>query len=165
MTDIVETRLNDTPYSMTSCAWTIAGAPYIGITALDYDDTRERKLVHAGRRDGTPLGLTSGQYKVGDVSITMLRSSAQRLIESLSALGLGSFGDARFPITATYSDPFATSRGVLPIVVVIDGCAVTGVKESYATGIDELVTQLTIQALTLTRNGFRLWSLAAGLGI
>lgn len=165
MTDIIETRLNDVPYSATSCAWSIALAPFVGITALDYEQKRERKLVHASRKDGTPLGMTNGKYSVGNLSITMLRSSYQRLIEILTPLGLGSYGDARFPIIAQYSEPLATLSGVLPITVAITGCRIVGEKDGYQEGIDELVTQVDLMALAMTRNGLRLWSVVNGLGL
>lgn len=160
MTDIIETRLNDVPYSATSCSWLIAGAPFIGITALKYSEKRERKLVHASRRDGTPLGLTSGKYSVDSVSITMLRSSFQRLVELLTPLGLGSYGDAEFPIIATYSEPLAPTP---PVTIAIAGCKISGVEDDFQEGIDELVTVVDLQALALTRNGLRLWSVVNGL--
>ena len=165
MSDILETRLNDVPYSATSCSWFIAGAPFIGITALSYSEKRERKLVHASRKDGTPLGITSGKYSVDALSMTMLRSSFQRLIELLTPLGLGSYGDARFPLIATYSEPLATAAGVLPVTIDIQGCRITGVKDSYQEGIDELVTEVDMMALALTRNGLRLWSVVNGAGL
>lgn len=165
MSDLIETRLNDTPYSATSCSWTIAGAPFVGITALSYSEKRERKLVYASRKDGTPLGMTSGKYSVDSVSVTFLRSSFQRLVEVLSLQGLNSYGDARFPIVATYSEQLATLAGVLPITVLITGCRVTGVKDSYSEGIDEAVTEVEMMALALTRNGTRLWSVVNGIGV
>jgi hypothetical protein len=165
MTDIIETRLNDVPYSATSCSWNIALAPFIGITRLDYSEKRDRKMVHGSRRDGTPLGITAGKYFIENLSITMLRSSFQRLAELLTPLGLGSFGDARFPIIATYSDVSAQLNGVPPITVDIQGCRIVGVKDGYQEGTDELVTDVEMMGLTLTRNGLRLWSVINGVGI
>jgi hypothetical protein len=165
MTDIIETRLNDVPYSATSCSWNIALAPFIGITALNYEQKRERKLVHASRRDGTPLGITAGKYSIGSLSMTMLRSSYQRLTELLTPLGLGSYGDARFPMIATYSDWSAQLAGVPPITVDIIGCRIVGEKDAYQEGIDELVTEVDLMALALTRNGLRLWSVVNGIGV
>jgi len=165
MSDVLQTRLNDTIYSATSCSWLIAAAPYIGILSLDYSEKRERKLVHASRRDGTPLGITSGKYSVDSLSMTMLRTSFQQLITTLSVLGLGSYGDATFPIIATYSDVQAQLKGATPIVIAIEGARITGVKESRAEGIDELTTEVEMMAMGLTRNGQRLWSVANGLGV
>jgi len=165
MTDLIETRLNDTPFSATSCSWNIALAPFVGITALSYSEKRERKFVHASRKDGTPLGITNGKYSVDGLSMTMLRSSFQRLIEILTVQGFGSYGDARFPIIATYSEPLALLAGVPPITVAVAGARITGVKDSYAEGIDELVTEVEMTALAITRNGLRLWSVINGIGV
>lgn len=161
MTDLIETRLNDQPFSATSCTWNIALAPFVGVTHLGYSEKRERKLVHGSRRDGTPLGITGGKYSVDSLTITMLRSSAQRLIEILTVLGLGSYGDAVFPIVAKYYEPLRPQ--VPPIVVDIEGCRITGMKDDYQEGIDELVTDIDLMGLALTRNGMRLWSVVNGV--
>ncbi len=165
MTDILETRINGTPYSATSCAFKFNLVPFVGILAFDYGEKRERKLVHGARRDGTPLGMTSGKYSTDGISFTMLTSSFQRLIESLTALGLGSYGDAKFPISVQYIEPQAQLAGVPPITVLIEGATIVGVKNAHAEGIDEAVTQVDVMALALTRNGLRLWSVVNGLGV
>ena len=164
MTDIIETRINGTPFSATSCDFKIALAPFVGILAFNYSEKRERKLVHGARRNGTPLGMTSGKYSVDACSFTMLRSSFQRLIEILTPLGLGSYGDASFPCVCTYAEPQAALAGVPPVVVGIEGCRITGVKDSNAEGIDEATTEVECMAMAMTRNGLRLWSVVAGLG-
>lgn len=164
MSDLIETRLNDNIYSATSCAWHINNAPFEGITAVNYEQKRERKLVHASRRDGTPLGMTSGKYSVGSFSMTMLRSSYQRLIELLTPLGLGSYGDARFTFRGSYTEPLASLKGVPPIVIFVDGCRITGEKDGTQEGIDELVTEIDMAAMSITRNGLRLWSVVNGMG-
>lgn len=158
MSDLIQTRLNGTPFSATSCSWRFAGAPYVGITALSYEEKRESKLVHASRRDGTPLGITAGKYSLGAFTVTMLRTSFDILSGQLTALGKGSYGDARFPFTAEYSDIDAGAAGTPPIVILISGCKIVGVKEAYAEGIDELLTEVEMMGLTLVRNGKQLWS-------
>ena len=165
MSDVLITRLNDVPYSATSCSWRIAGAPYVGITSLSYSEKRERKLVHGSRKDATPLGITSGKYSVDGLSITFLRSSFQRLIELLAPLGAGSYGDATFPIIATYSDVQASIRGATPIVILIEGARITSVKDSRDEGFDELTTEVEMMAMAMTRNGHRLYSVANGVGL
>jgi hypothetical protein len=163
MTDLLETRLNDVPYSATSCSWKFALAPFVGIVAFDYGQKRERKLVHASRKDGTPLGITGGKYSVDTLSVTFLRSSYQRLCELLTPLGLGSYGDARIPILATYSEPLAI--GVPPIIIAITGARITAEQDTFAEGIDELVTKVDFMATSMTRNGLRLFSVVNGIGL
>jgi len=158
MTDLIETRLCDVPFSATCCSWNIAGAPFIGITSLSYEEKIERKLVHPSKRDGLPLGITEGRYSVSSLSITMLRSSFQRLVEILTVLGGGTYGKAEFTIVATYGDLFASLQGVPPITVSIFGCRITGVKDTFQEGIDELVTEVELMAIAVTRNGHQLWS-------
>jgi hypothetical protein len=165
MTDILQTRLNGTPFSNTSCSWLIAGAPYIGITAINYEEKRERALIHGQRKDGTPLGITSGKYSVGAVTMTMLTSTFQRLAEQLTILGLGSYGDAIFPIIATYSETRASLAGEPPVIVDIQGCRITGIKNPHAEGFEGLMTEVEMMAMTLSRNGLRLWSVINGLGV
>lgn len=164
MSDIVQTRLNGTIYSATSCSWFIAGTPYIGILDFNISQKRETKLVYAGRRDGTPLGMPSGKYSVDGLSMKMLTSSYQILIAQLSVLGLGSYGDAEFPIVATYSEPRAQVQGVQPIVIDISGARITSEKDSRSEGIDESVTEIEMMALSATRNGLKLYSLVNGIG-
>jgi hypothetical protein len=162
MTDLLETRLNDTIFSATSSEFNILGAPFVGILSLDYEQKRERKLVYGARKDGTPLGMTGGKYGIGSFGMSMLRSSYQRLIELLSLKGFGSYGDASFPISAVYAEPLALLKGVPPIVIAIEGCRIISEKDTNKEGIDEAVTEVGLAAMSLTRNGMRLWSVING---
>jgi len=140
MSDLLELRINDAVYSWASCSFLIAGAPFVGITSINYSEKRDRKVVHAARKDGVGVGMTSGQYDVDGLSITMLRSSFQRLVEVLSVIGLGSYGDARFPIIISVVEP----RQAGTVLIAIEGCAITGVKDSNALGSDELTTEVEL---------------------
>lgn len=162
MTDIQEyTRLNDSVFSATSCSWKIALAPFVGIKQVGYAETRERKDVEASNRGVGSLNMTGGRYKVGDIGLTMLMGSWMALLDILTPLGAGSYGDARFPFVGKYFEPLSMSR---PIVVDIQGCAVVSVQEDIALdGVDELVAQIGLKASRLTRNGHRLWSVANGV--
>jgi hypothetical protein len=161
MTDIIQTRVNKTIYSANSCDFKIALAPFLGITTFDWEQKRERKLVHAMRRNGTPLGKTAGKYSVANVGFTMLAATYDRLTDLLTPLGLGSYGDAEFPILITINEP---GQPVPPIVIAIADCSIVNEKETVAEGIDELLVEVDILASTLTRNGKQLWSFVKGLG-
>ncbi len=158
MTDIV--RINDTPYSWTSCRFTFDLQPYIGLKDVTYEETRERKLVHGARRNGKPLGMTSGKYQVGQFSFQILPESWDILTTYLTLKGLGSYGDASFAFGAQYVEPVI---GAIPMTTLITGCKVTGVKSAHAEGTDELVKEITCMALDLTENGKMLWSLARSI--
>lgn len=163
MTDILLTRVNNDIYSANSLSWLFDDAPYVGLLALDYSEKRGRKLVKAGRRDGTPLGMTAGDYAVDALSMTMLVASFDILTTYLTVKGLGSYGDAKFTINVGIADVFAQAQGVPPISVNITDCAITGVKASYAVGVDEQAVEVEMMALSLTRNGKRLWSVVNGI--
>jgi hypothetical protein len=156
MTDIL--RVNNTILSWNSFSLKIDGIPYIGIKSFDYEQKRERKVVHAAKKDGTPLGKTSGKYSVPTCSLTMLRDSYDKLTTYLTAKGLGSYGDAEFVFIAQYIEPLQP-----PITVIGTGCTIDGEKESQAEGTDELVTEIEIGCLRLLKNGKSLASLVRAI--
>src|SRR5258708_4075653 len=141
-------HLNNIPYSWTSCAHFFNGVPYKGVTNVTYKETREVKLVHAAQQDGIPVGTTSGLYKVENVSFTLLRESALGLMIDLSALGLGSYGDAEFTYILQLFEfvPTALPPQVpsVPQTVIISSCRITGVEEKQEVGSDELVTEFSV---------------------
>lgn len=161
MTDKI--RVNSTIYSWNSCSFKIDGVPYEGILSLDYAEKRERKIVHAARRQGTPLGKTAGKYSVEPITMTMLRDSwHQKLKPQLATKGLGSYGDAEFTMFMQAIEPVP---GAVPMTTVINSCTIDGVKDTQAEGVEELLTELTIGALFLTVNGMPLWSVVRSLGV
>lgn len=161
------TRVNGVPYSWNSCAHFFNGIPYKGITASNYKETREVKLVHAGQQDGTPLGMTAGMYKVESTSFRLLRDSASALMIDLNAFGVGSYGDAEFNYVLQLYEPVAQFPPALPVTVLLAGCRVTGVEEKQELGVDELVTEFTVQAKLLVRTvggiPVQLWSAVRAL--
>lgn len=159
MSDLLVSRLNDTIYSATSCRWDLFGAPYVGIVAFGFSEKLERKLVHAARRDGTPLGVAGGKYSIDSLTMSMLLTSAQIFQRQLAAAGLGrSYGKTRFPIVATYAEPLAQLEGVEPVVIAIDKARITGRKQTHAEGIDEAIVEYELMAITATVSGMQLWS-------
>ncbi len=157
-------RLNRVPFSWTSCAHFFSGLPYKGITACSFEESREVKIVGAGQQDGTPLGITSGIYKLGDVSFTLLRDSAHALLLDLTILGLGSYGDAEFTYLLQLFEPISPINGVpsLPTNTLLSGLRITKVAEKQEYGSDELVTEITCSGLYCVRSiggvPLQLWS-------
>ncbi len=160
MPDINLTRVNGTPYSWTSCAHFFNLLPYKGVTAVTFKETREVKLVHAAQQDGTPLGMTSGIYKVEDVSFTMLRDSAYAFLADMTVLGAGSYGDADFTYLCQIFEPVVPPSP--PVSIMISGCRITGIEDKQEMGSDELVTEIKVGALYVTRSigpiPLQLWS-------
>ena len=156
MTDLI--RINNTILSWNSTSFKFDGVPYNGILGFDYDQKRERKVVHAAKRDGRPLGKTAGKYTVPTMTLTMLRDSADKLTTQMTLKGLGSYGDAEFIVIAQYIEPLQ-----LPVTVICTGCTIDGEKDSNQEGVDELTTEFTIGCLEVIKNGKRLASVIRAL--
>jgi len=150
-------RVNNTVYSWTSCKFAIDGMPTGGIVAVDYEQKRERKIVYSNRQDGTPVGWTSGKYSVPSFSIKMLRSWADTFTTYLTAIGLGSYGDAEWAFSAQLIEP-ALPIPALPLILLGSPCTIIGEKDAHEEGIDELLTEYDIACLAMTKNGKQLWS-------
>ena len=158
MTDII--RVNNTPYSWNSTSTKFDGIPYNGLLGFDYEQKRERKVVHAQKRNGRPIGKTAGKYSVPSMSLRMLRDSWDKLSTQLTAKGLGSYGDAEFVIIFQYVEPVI---GATPITVICAGCTVDGVKSVNQEGIDESVVELEIGCLSIIENGKSLASIVRSI--
>lgn len=156
MTDLI--RVNTTLLSWNSLSFKVDGIPFNGLLAFDYEQKRERKVVYAAKKDGTPLGKTSGKYSVPSCALTMLRDSYDKLTTYLTGKGLGSYGDAEFSFTVSYVEP-----GQLPITILGYGCTIDGDKDSNAEGTDEATTEVEIGCLRLLRNGKSLASLVRAI--
>lgn len=159
MPDVI--RINNTIYSWTSCRFLIDGQPWTGVVALDTEQKRERKVVHAARQDGRPLGKTSGKYSVPSTTLKMLKDSADALTTYLTVLGLGSYGDAEFTIMVQAIEPVI---GAVPLSMILSVCTIDGEKDGHEEGIDELLTEFEVGVLSATKNGKQLWSAIRGIG-
>lgn len=152
-------RWNNRVVSAKSCRYLIAGVPYVGITALDYEEKLEKELVYGADRSGSPIGMTSGKYSVSPFTITMLKDVfmkkflPQMAILSAANLAPGSYGAGSFPLVAQYSEPPLT-----PDQDIISGCQIVGTKDAYQEGISALVTEISLMAMVLERNGLTLYS-------
>lgn len=158
MTDLI--RVNSTLLSGNSCSFKFMGLPFVGVLDLQYDQKRTPKIVHGARKDGLPLGWTTGKYEPGTVKVKMLRDSFDKLTTILMGPGLASYGDAEFPFVAQYAEP-----AQLPITVVMFPCRITSVAEGYSEGSDELVTDFEMATLSITTNGKPLYSIVRGLSL
>lgn len=158
MTDLL--RVNSTIYGWNSHSMRFDAIPYNGILSVDHEQTRERKVVYGMRRNGTPLGKTSGKYSSKGFTIKMLADSYDKWTDFLTIKGLGSYGDAEFTSTLSLVEP-----GQKPIIKLWTGCTIDGEKESNAEGIDEACVDVEIGALTFSRNGKQLYSVIRSLSL
>ena len=102
MTDFI--RLNGRVISAKSLSSNIAGVPYTGVTAADYEDKIETELVYALGQE--PEDYVEGKYSVAPFTITLLKDvHAFKFLPQMAALSAangapGSVGSAPlFPIT------------------------------------------------------------------
>jgi hypothetical protein len=153
-------RINGVPYSWTSQAHFFAGFPKKGLTKCEWSEVRERELVHAGQQDGTPLGLTSGVYRVEGVKFTFLRDSWNDIAGDLTTLGQGAYGDAEFNYMNQLFEPVGNAT---PVQTLITRLGVTKVTESAEQGSGKLITDVELMCggvlvRTVNGNAMQLWS-------
>lgn len=151
-------RLNGRPYSNKSCLFTIAAVPYVGILSMDYADKIEVALQHGANRDGTPLGMTAGKYSADPITMGMLADVFRKKFMPQLALlnaaigSVGALSMAQFPISVQFAE-----LPMPPDIDLISGCRFLGAKDSYSESADAMITELTIQPLTISRNGLTLY--------
>lgn len=158
MTDIL--RVNSTVFGWNSHTAKFDAIPYNGILSVDYEQKRERKVVWGMKRNGTPLGKTSGKYSVAGCTVRMLVDSYDKLTDQLTLKGLGSYGDAEFLFGLQLLEPRQK-----PLILMFSGCTIDGEKDAVAEGTDEAAVDVEIGALSMTRNGKRLWSVERSLSL
>lgn len=161
-------RVNGYIYSYTSTSHFFEGVPYKGVSKVEYKQSRKRVFAGAAQQDGTPLGVTSGVYRVESLSFTLLRDSADQLRSDLSAIGGGSYGDAQFSYMLQVFEPGNVTG--LPSTTLITGCVIEEDNESQEFSEDGgpvLATEFTCKAMFVTKtvNGTpqQLWSLVRSL--
>jgi hypothetical protein len=148
-------RLNNTIYSWGSMIFRIDGQAKRGLVAADWEQVRERKLVHDNAPNQKPVGKTIGRYEVKSLSMKLLTDEWDALTTYLTTTGLGSYGDAEFTFMIQSNE-----LGLAPLTVIGTGCNITSEKEATEEGIEENLTEIGITCMSLTRNGKRLWSVA-----
>lgn len=151
-------RLNNRVYSNKSIIIAIAAVPYAGIVSADYEDGLETEIVHGANRDGAPLGQTAGKYTASPVTIGMLADVfRKKFLTQLAALNVvagapGSLGMAAFDVSIQYSE-----FPLPPDLDVISGCRFLKAKDTYAEGPGAMVTEITLQPMTISRNGLTIF--------
>ncbi len=153
-------RLNNRVVSAKSVSFIIAGVPYQGITAMDYSEKMEKELVYDADKSGGPVGMTAGKYGAEPASITMLKDVftvkflTQFGILSAANLAPGSWAQALpFPIVVQYVE-----LPIPPITDLLSGCEITGAKDAYAEGINAAVVVISLQPMSMSRNGLTMYN-------
>lgn len=157
-------RLNNTRLSWNSTTISLDGVPLgEGVLAVDYTQTRERKVVYGSRKDGRNVGVTSGRYATSG-SIKLLRETAFKVLAQLSIKGLGSYGDPLSGFTLVIQS-MELEPGAIPLNVVLSNCLVKEVKHSLVEGVEELVSEITLnEGFEVSENGLVLFSRVRSIG-
>jgi hypothetical protein len=157
-----EQRLQGTIYSGKSAEFDYGQGPVEGVLKAGGEAKRTRKIVYGSRRDGQPLGKTAGKFEPGSLTIAMLATTAKQFEAYLATTGggQGSIGDPTFALTVSLYEPDITNDD--PITWSFGGVTVESQKESWDEGIEEIVTEYTLQFLQNPRNGNVLWSIIRG---
>lgn len=155
-------RVNNLVLTWLSGRLTVAGVPVQGYMSIDAEHTRERPPIKGGRRSGRPIGKPAGTYEAKPFTVKILVDEWELTIRpALTALGLGSYGDAVFPVSFLADEPLNPQ---LASVVIWDGCTVDGEKMSTAVDSnDGLAWDITFGPMGMTPNGQFLYSLARDL--
>ncbi len=158
-------RLNNRVWSAKSVSFSIGGVPYEGITAMDYAEKMDKELVYDADKSGGPVGMTSGKYGAEPASITMLKDVfsikflPQMGLLSAANLAPGAWGQAPpFPVSIQYIE-----LPLPPGIDLLSGCEITGAKDTYAEGINAAVVVISLQPMSMSRNGLTLYNRVRGL--
>jgi hypothetical protein len=148
-------RVSGIPFSWTSTGSKVDGVPYTGFLELDFEESREGEYVHAQRTDGTPLGITSGLYKIDGFRFKTLIDTGEQICQQLALTpgANGGFGNARWIYILEIFEV-----GNPTMTVTIDGVKIEKRKLSTAKGSEALAYEFECKALQVTTVG-------AGLGL
>lgn len=151
-------RLNNRPYSWNSSETRFDGQLWPGCVEIVHGDELEVETVYSQTGDGAPIGGTGGQYSA-ELSVKMLAADADALTTMLTLSHpeyLGSYGQIEFPFSTSVSEPLLP--GDIPITLVAPVCRIIGDKQTYAKGIEALVTEFKLWTKGFTRNGKSLYT-------
>jgi hypothetical protein len=136
-------RVNGNVFDFTSIRVFIAYEAYVGIKAVSYKHTKKRKKAYGTRAE--PVGRTRGIYEASG-SIELLRSEADRLIETLSADGTG-WMEKEFDIVVSMAEenqPTTTD--------VLRACSIDDEDHNYQ-GDEPNMVKLELDIWRIERNG------------
>ena len=146
-------RVSGVPFSWASTRSKVNGVPFTGFLEIGWEESREGEYIHAQRGDGTPLGITSGLYKVDSFTFKTLIDTGEMICQQLAALGLGSYGNARWNYTV---EIFEVGNPVITLNV--SGIKIEKRKFSTAKGSEALAYEFEAKALGIQTIG-------AGVGL
>lgn len=112
------------------------------ITDISYGETLDIGMVRGTSRG--PIGWTAGNYEATDGSITMGKSSAQALIDSIGPGWLG----INMNCLINFSDIGEITPTEHELV-----CRLAGLEDDHSYGPDALYSKFTLKVFYVIRNG------------
>jgi hypothetical protein len=96
-----EVRVQGRLVSWASNIFKLNGVRYYGVTAVNWDQSRERVLGYGQNRSGLPRGQTAGKYVPGVLKVKMFKDTAIQMRKDLASLAPDgkSYGEVEVPAT------------------------------------------------------------------
>ena len=145
-------------YEPTSVRVKLAGIRFYGVKEIKWDQKRTRSKVPILDRSGAPVAMTRGFYEMGQVTVSMLKDSAQSLRQTVAALSSSqlSYGEPKFGGSIQYIE-----FPLPPIVESFFSLAIAGDNGGTALGsADPLYEDVIMDCLRATKNGLGLFDQA-----
>lgn len=142
-------RANGDLYSWKSCRARIDNEDITRkMTAIDFEQSRERKQAYGNDPTSGPVGQTGGKYDPGKPTFTLMRDVATQILGYLAdKAGSASYGNATFTLVFQLVE---ANNDV--ITTTISECRITKEKDSHKEGTDELTTDFEVTPKRIVKN-------------
>lgn len=154
-------RVNGNLISWGSFEIKIDDEPYSGVTAVDYNHSRERAYAYGTGRHHSPRGRTAGKYTPEPLVITCWKSTAKAIRERLKAAASDgrSYGNAIVGIVLQYIEEDDDT-----VTVDAQECVLTKEEMSDEEGPEGLNEKLTFMPMRYVINDGTLYDSSAEAG-
>jgi hypothetical protein len=148
-------RINGAALGWGSIVTEIDDDLYEGYTDISFTDKLTVEKLFGQNRGQRPLGRTRGKYDVDDTKVTMYAASARKLRQKLASKSESgkSYGTEEFTISVQGTEK--DSDQVIDVMLV--GCRVVGVGDSWSEGEGALKEEMTISVMSIIRDGLALY--------
>lgn len=153
-------RVNGNLLSWGSCILKIGLLPFTGITAISWDESRERAYGHGMGAHQAPRGRSRGKYVPGPLKMTCFADTAQEIIDMLAAASANglSYGNTQVPITLQLIE-----LDIKPQMTFFDRCCVVKPGADYSEGPDNLMRDLEWSNMAVYSNKKTLFDSSRGV--
>lgn len=152
-------RINQNKYSWYSTLFRVASKQTERINAIDLSDKITKALPYGMRRDGRPLGVTTGKYEPEVIVVKFFMDIWPEVEDTISD-GFGSSGNTNFPMLLQFVE-----LGNIPITIMMSECTLVSRKLGHAEGVEASVMEAGFQPQGVSINGKTLYSNLRALGV